>query len=80
MSVRFRSAVAPLGLLSTTEIHARNAKFALRNQTAWGVQDHLRKTSRLSFPENQQSLLHPASLAEGRFAVVTTREAGMRWT
>jgi hypothetical protein len=23
---------------------------------------------------------HPASLAEGRIAIVTTREAGMRWT
>ena len=25
-------------------------------------------------------MVHPASLAEGRIAVVTRREAGMRWT
>jgi len=30
--------------------------------------------------ESGVSCLHPASLAEGRIAIVTTREAGMRWT
>jgi hypothetical protein len=30
--------------------------------------------------ESAVSFAHPASLAEGRIAIVTTREAGMRWT
>ncbi|HLG83629.1 MAG TPA: hypothetical protein VKY22_21675 [Bradyrhizobium sp.] len=38
------------------------------------------KYSACQFPKISISSRHPASLTEGRFAIVTTREAGMRWT
>jgi hypothetical protein len=53
--------------------HARHAKFARRVDLPQGVS--------LVFSVNRKhSLEYPASLAEGRIAVVTRREAGMRWT
>jgi hypothetical protein len=32
------------------------------------------------FQKPESWVMHPASLAEGRIAIVTRREAGMRWT
>jgi hypothetical protein len=53
--------------------HARHARFARRVDLPQGAA--------LAYSENRKhSPGHPASLAEGRIAVVTRREVGMRWT
>jgi hypothetical protein len=40
----------------------------------------LKNISVFQKPESDVWVVHPASLAEGRIAIVTGREAGMRWT
>jgi hypothetical protein len=53
--------------------NARHAKFARRVDLPQGTV--LAISANRNYPPE-----HPASLAEGRIAVVTRREAGMRWT
>jgi hypothetical protein len=79
---RVRScSVAALNFYKSLAIPAaREAKFAEQNQMGWRIQVLAAKISRLQFSGETQSLMYPASLAEGRIAVVTRREAGMRWT
>jgi len=61
--------ILPVGQIA----HAGHAKFARRVKPPEG--------DALVFSENRKHLRrHPASLAEGRIAIVTKREAGMRWT
>jgi hypothetical protein len=65
---------------SLVEVRARELKFSQRNQARWRVQVLHRKIFRLLFSENRYFLSVVPPRCRGRFATVTIREAGMRWT
>jgi hypothetical protein len=50
--------------------------FVSRFNLIWAVQSPKQKYLSFVFSESYDSLRHPASMAEGRIAIVTTREAG----
>jgi hypothetical protein len=59
---------------------AQQLKFFERNQARLPFKRLPQKYSSFFFSETNDTFLHPASIAEGRIAIVTTCEAGKRWT